>query len=155
MEIGMLAESLRASRTKAGKEGEKRQSIRTRLLIIPLVSVILIFVAIVMVTGYNVKKSLTAEMGHTGDLMSKQIIERIEDNVTSLETVNQSINNEIRTVAKTVTSLPEEELSNEQLARIANDFQIPGLNYYSAEGAVIYSNLPDYMNRLHLSRQKR
>lgn len=145
MEIGMLAERLRARRTKAGKEGEKRQSIRTRLLIIPLVSVILIFVAIVMVTGYNVEKSLTAEMRHTGDLMSKQIIERIEDNVTSLETVNQSINNEIRTIAKTVTSLPEEELSNEQLARIANDFQIPELNYYSAEGAVIYSNLPDYI----------
>lgn len=84
MEIGMLAESLRARRTKAGKEGEKRQSIRTRLLIIPLVSVILIFVAIVMVTDYNVEKSLTAEMRHTGDLMSKQIIKRIEDNVTSL-----------------------------------------------------------------------
>lgn len=72
-------------------DGKKRGTIKTRLIIIPL---ILIFIGVIVMVGassYSVWKSMIEEMEETGLHKSDLIVEQIESNILTLEIMNTAL----------------------------------------------------------------
>lgn len=119
-----------------------KNSIRVRLLIIPILVVILSLSTIGLISGYNTQQSLLEDMDRNGKIIVEEFINSLQDNQMALDALNQSIEQYIRAVAKSTFS-HEENLDNEAIAQLAKDLEIDELNYYNASGKIIYSNIPD------------
>lgn len=132
---------------KEGKKSNKRSkrnksSIRLKLLIIPIVVVIVSIIAIGFISSYISQKSLVNEKAMSGEIVLKEFIRRIEDNSTSLETINNAIEDNIRNVSNVIFRLGE-EVSNERLQDLAQDLGVDEINYFSPQGEILFSNMPD------------
>lgn len=76
--------------------------------------------------------------------MQEEFIGRLEDNSTSLKVINETIEEDIRILARTVTRM-QNELDNDILAQLAKDNNAGEVNFYNSQGEIIYSNIPSYV----------
>lgn len=127
-----------------GKNKVRKKSIRTRLLTIPVALVIISIIGIVISVGIRTDSSMKTQMREETEFLLTNVVERLADNSNSIETINNSIENEIRHIANSIKSL-EGEIDNETLASISKDFETNQINYWNQEGVVAYSSLPEYI----------
>lgn len=127
---------------KSNKDKTKMKSIKTRLLIIPIGVVVLSIVVIGIISNYIAKDSLIQEMNKNGEFISKQFIDRIEDNLNSLNIVNNSIENDIRKVTNSLRGI-KNNLSNEKIVQLAKDLGADEVNYFNQDGMITHSNIPE------------
>lgn len=74
----------------------------------------------------------------------EKLIKNMEDNNSSLEIINNSLNEKIISAAK-VTINNEELLSNAHLKILANTLGVAQINWYDYSGEIIYSNIESYL----------
>nr|WP_071392747.1 methyl-accepting chemotaxis protein [Bacillus tuaregi] len=65
-----------------------KNSIKVKLLFIPLIVVVLAITGIGVISSLNAKQSLINEMGRNGQFVLEQVINRLEDNSKSVEILN-------------------------------------------------------------------
>lgn len=77
--------------TKTLRRKINKNSIKVKLLVIPLIVVVLVITGIGIISSLNAKQSLIDEMARNGQFVLKEVINRMEDNSKSLETINYLI----------------------------------------------------------------
>jgi len=116
----------------------KKQSIKTKLTIIPIILVILSITIISFSSSIITRNSLLNEMKSNGMFLLEQFAQRLIDNSRSKEVINEMIEDEIRRTAK--LAMNSDNINNETLTKIANDLKVDEMNYLNSEGVVLYSN---------------
>lgn len=134
----------RIEELKKPEDKAKKGSIRIRLLIIPIVVVILVISGIGIISSYNTRESLFSEMERNGQVMLEEFTNRLEDNLKSLEVINNSIEEEARAVARSSFRLGN-QLNSERLRELAEDMEVDQILYYGSDGIARYSNIPEYI----------
>ncbi|NLY45713.1 MAG: methyl-accepting chemotaxis protein [Tissierella sp.] len=129
------------------KKTFNKNSIKIRLLIIPIVLVTLIIAAIGLVSTLNTKKSLLNEMSSNGEFVSQEFAARMAGNSKSLKIINTIAEDDIRTAARFVFE-DQEELSSERITQLARDLGVEQIHYYNTDGVTIYANIPDFVGWL-------
>lgn len=127
---------------KENKKVVNSNSIKFKLLVIPIMVVILSISILTFISSYTSRESLLKEMSTNGEFILKEFVNRLKDNSTSLEVINNSIEDEIRGVARAAIGL-KGDLSNERITQLANDLEIDELNFFNNEGLILYSNIPE------------
>jgi len=120
---------------------KKKSSIKFKILAIPLIS---IFIAITIITINCIaviQNILISQMETDGMILAKQIQSQIEINNKSMESINQSISDKIRTTGSFILN-NSDKVNNEYLTSLAKQFEIDEINYTDINGKIIYSNLP-------------
>lgn len=125
----------------------KNKSIRTRMIVVPLIVVLIGVSFMVGISSFFTRLSLLDEMKDNGVQASEQFIERLENNAKSLEVINNMLDDKIKTAAKTV-ALNKENLNNAFLKRLADASEIDEINYFNSKGEIIYSNIEEYVGFL-------
>jgi methyl-accepting chemotaxis protein len=92
-------------KNKSNKQRFNKNSIKVRLLIIPIIVVVLSVVAIGLISTTSSKKALLSEMASNGEFILREFIERMEDNADSLAVINNDIEEDIRKAANMVQML--------------------------------------------------
>lgn len=128
--------------TSNQKSKFNKSSIKIKLLILPITLVIVSILAIGIISNYISKNSLLKQMAEDGEFTLSNIAGRIQNNTSSLETINMSLENDIRQVANTVKRLGD-GVNDKRLVQISEDLGANQINYWSKEGVIIYSNIPE------------
>jgi len=92
-------------KNKSNKQRFNKNSIKVRLLIIPIIVVVLSVVAIGLISTTSSKKALLSEMASNSEFILRECIERMEDNAYSLAVINNDIEEDIRKAANMVQML--------------------------------------------------
>lgn len=132
---------------KSNERNIKKKSIRSKLIIIPIWLLILALTGIGVYSGYNIKHSITDEMDRNGKIILEEVIKRMEDNSRSLEVINNTFEDRIRMTANAILNM-EGELSNERITQLAEKFGVDEINVFNSQGAIIYSNKPEYIGTI-------
>ena len=122
----------------------KKGSIKTKLIVIPLIVVFIVITTIGVFSSYFLRTSLINEMEYNGVYLAERFIANIEDNYRSLEIINNFLDNKIKSAAKMVIG-SEDRLSNELMKNLAEDLEVEQINYYSSDGVTLYSNTDGYV----------
>ncbi|MGM0379819.1 MAG: methyl-accepting chemotaxis protein [Bacillota bacterium] len=123
---------------------KKKGSIKTKVLIYPLIAVLIGIIIIGGLSAYFTRKSLLSEMKTQGLLTSKRMVNRIADNNLALETIDRMLEDKIRAAARIVYE-NEDKLSNEYLKQVTENVGVDELYWYSPDGIVTYSTVPSYL----------
>ncbi|WP_313568677.1 methyl-accepting chemotaxis protein [Acetoanaerobium noterae] len=131
--------------SKASGEGfksiqSKRGTIRTKLLIMPIALIMAGVIVIGLLSSYYTKESLFDQMRKNGIFISEQFVKRVSDNQQSLNNANVILEAIIRGVGNNVIS-NQGQISNDYLAKLANDMGVDEINYTDANGNITFSNL--------------
>ena len=124
------------------KLGNKKGSIKVKLLIIPLLVVAIAITTISTVSSRMAKKSLTSQMAETGEFLLEQSVSKMENNSNSLAIINGSIEDDIRKATRSMMRM-QDQLTSEKLTEIAEDLELDEINYFNNEGVLVYSNIED------------
>ena len=114
---------------------KKKSSIKFKILAIPLIS---IFISITIVTInciMIVQNTLVNQMETDGMNLAKQIQSQIEINNKSMDTINQSISDKIRTTGSFILN-NSDKVNNEYLSSLAEQFEIDEINYTDTNGKI-------------------
>ena len=122
----------------------KKGSIRTKILLYPLLAVFIGIVIIGFVSTYFTRQALLNEMETQGLLTSERMVNRISDNKLALDTVNDMLEDKIRSVANTIIN-NEAQLSDAYLKEVMNNIGVNEVYWYSPQGIIIYSTVPSYI----------
>ncbi len=102
-------------------------------------------VIIGLISTISTRKALLNELDSNVDFIIRGVIGRIEDNESSLEIINENIEDEIRHAARLIEGIQAqgEELSNEKIRMIANSLEITELNYMDNTGLTLFATFPE------------
>lgn len=125
---------------KKNKSVKKGGSIKTQLLIIPLILLLASLIIIGLVSSNLTRKSLSDQMRQEGIFVSEQFAKKVSDNQESLDTINFLLEDLIRGLGNTIIT-NQDNISNEYLIQLANDMGVDEINYTDANGYVTFSNL--------------
>ena len=127
------------------KKRKRQGSIRTKILVYPLIAVFIGIVIIGGVSTYFTRESLLGEMETQGLLTAERMVNRISDNNLALATIDEMLEDKIRSVTRTVFN-NEERLSNAYLRKVLKNIGVDELNWYTPEGVITHSNVLDYVD---------
>ena len=136
---------METTRNRTSNEGlksmqSKRGTIRTKLLIMPIALIMAGVIVIGLLSSYYTKESLFDQMRKNGIFISEQFVKRVSDNQQSLNNANVILEAIIRGVGNNVIS-NQGQISNDYLAKLANDMGVDEINYTDANGNITFSNL--------------
>lgn len=123
---------------------KKNGTIKTKLLVIPLLVVIIAVAGIGFTSTYFTREGLIEEMESNGIFLLEEAINRIEDNRVALQTIEKSFGERMIMVGNSIMRNPQ-FISNEYLKGIADDMGFREINFFSPEGEIIYSSIDDYV----------
>ena len=126
---------------------KKQETIRTRLIVIPLLVVLIGLTAMSLVVSYFTRAALLNEMEESGTQISSQFIDMIEYNTKSLDTINNMLGEKIETSARMV-QLNRGNLDTRFLASLIKELEVDEINYFSLEGEIIYSSVAEYVGAI-------
>ncbi len=132
---------------KNASSTKKQETIRTRLIVIPLLVVLIGLTAMSLVVSYFTRAALLNEMEESGTQISSQFIDMIEYNTKSLDTINNMLGEKIETSARMV-QLNRENLDTRFLASLIKELEVDEINYFSLEGEIIYSSVAGYVGAI-------
>ncbi|SMP64101.1 methyl-accepting chemotaxis protein [Anoxynatronum buryatiense] len=119
-------------------------TIKTRLVLVPLLVVIIVVSAISAASSWFSRESLLNQMEENGYYTARQFISRVEDNADSLEALNGLLEEKILTAARMAVR-NEVAMSDAFLLSLVADFGISDLYWYDSGGSIIYSTVPEYI----------
>ena len=120
------------------------KSIRTSILILPIVLFTIGILVIGSVISEMAHKILIKEVEKRGNEVLSQAIASMEDNIESLKLTNELIDKKLLTAAKIVAGL--QEFNNTEIAKIASETESDEINYINKEGVILYSSIDSYVN---------
>lgn len=123
---------------------KKRGTIRTRLIVIPLILVLIGLSGVGAISSYFMKESLLDEMRKNGQITSERVVKEFEDSSELIEAINDMLDNKIRMAGETVLNLGE-DIDSTILKDMAEKFEVGQLSVYNKEGVIIHSNINEYI----------
>ncbi|WP_050739839.1 methyl-accepting chemotaxis protein [Acetobacterium bakii] len=124
--------------------GVKSKSIKVKLLIVPLCSVLIGIFVIGGISAYLTRNSLLAEMRENGFSASQQFVDRIEDNSEALKTMNDMIEEQIRSIGNIV--IGNQGIINDQyLTTLAQQSGIDQIYWFNPAGEIISAVNGEYV----------
>ncbi|SKA98337.1 methyl-accepting chemotaxis protein [Caloramator quimbayensis] len=114
-------------------------SVKTKLTFIPLFILLIAFVFITVMSSFIVQKSAIRLTKDDGLNLTRQIAKRIEQNKQAYNSLNEQIDEKIKTACKIVLMQPV--INNDILKSIAQSIGADEINYIDSTGKIIYSNL--------------
>lgn len=129
---------------KKTKNAVRKGSIKTKLLIIPLIIVLIGVVVMGGVSSYITRNNFHEEMKKSGHSRLVQLESRINDNVKAVNNINKSLTDKIKMTGNTIIR-NQMSLSSQFLRNIAADGDIIEINWFNREGEIIHSSIADYI----------
>ncbi len=129
---------------KTSEKKSKKTSIKTNLIVIPLIVIFISISIIGIVSSLFIKKSLLNQMENDGILLAKQIASKAENNNQSLKNINLMLEEKIRTSGKIIME-NQQNLTNDFLKKFVKILGINEVFWYSPEGEIIYSTVDSYI----------
>ncbi|WP_246169799.1 methyl-accepting chemotaxis protein [Alkalibaculum sporogenes] len=106
-----------------------------------------VFVGILIIGVFSTistRNSLLKEMELQGLLTSERMVNRISDNALALDTINDMLEEKIRSAARSVIN-NENQLSDKFLTEVMKNVGVNEIYWYSPEGVIVYSTVPSYV----------
>ena len=116
-----------------------KNSISAKILVIPIVLMLVIIAAISIVSIVISKNKILSQMQSDGISISSQISKSIERDSSSLEALNESIDERVRTLGGFIAS--NDNISDDYLKALGKQFNVDEIEIADASGKTIYSNL--------------
>ncbi|TCQ00588.1 EAL domain-containing protein [Serpentinicella alkaliphila] len=117
---------------------------KNKLIYWPLLIGVIAILTVSLASYFISKNLLIKQLEQDGINMAKITTKKISSGILSVEIINNLIDDKIKLSGKTVLK-NRENLSNELLIKIAEDFNIDEINWYSPQGSVVYSNLKEHI----------
>ncbi|MCY6960592.1 methyl-accepting chemotaxis protein [Clostridium brassicae] len=118
----------------------KYKSIKGKVLTIPLLIIFIIVMLTSILAIYISKSKLLVQIQQDGINLAQQVSNQMGKSNMAMDTVNQSIEGQIRDLGKFLSQKPN-EINNEYLVDIAKCFNVDEINFVDQNGNVIYSNV--------------
>jgi len=125
-------------------EEKKRKSIKRKLLVVPLCSVLVGVFVIGAISAYLTRESLLAEMRANGFATSLQFVERLEDNSEALAAMNLMIEEQIRSIGNIVIA-NRGAISDPYLTALAQQSGINQIYWFNAAGEIVSAVNGEYV----------
>lgn len=122
----------------------KKKSIKTRLIVIPILVVIIAFTFIGGFFSTLSKKQLLAQMKDDGFNVTNQIVNRLKDNRNALDSITASLDDKIFTTGSYIIA-NKASVNNTYLKSISKNFIIDEINYFDSKGKILYSSIDEYV----------
>ena len=122
----------------------KKKSIKTRLIVIPILVVIIAFTFIGGFFSTLSKKQLLAQMKDDGFNVTNQIVNRLKDNKNALDSITASLDDKIFTTGSYIIA-NKASVNNTYLKSISKNFIIDEINYFDSKGKILYSSIDEYV----------
>jgi len=122
----------------------KSKSIRTRLLIVPLICVLAGVFLIGAISSYLTRDSLLAEMRENGFSSSQRFVDRIEDNTEAVKTMNEMLETQIRSVGNIIFA-NRDRVNDEYLTQLSEQTGINPIYLYNPTGTIFNAAYGEYM----------
>ena len=138
----------RLFKKRAHKKFEiKNTSIKIKLILMPLILVLIGVTAITAISSVLTKNSLLNEMKHNGFQQSEEFLKRMDENNTSLEIINNMLDERIR-AAGNIIKINDSNINSTLLSQYARELGVDELNYYNTQGEIIYSTNSEYIGKV-------
>ncbi|OBR91913.1 methyl-accepting chemotaxis protein McpB [Clostridium ragsdalei P11] len=115
-------------------------SIKVKILVIPMIVMFVIIAVIASVSIAASRNKILSQMKSDGINMGNQVSKDMGKNNMAVDTLNESIDERIRTLAGFVIA-NKSNLNNDYLKALAKQFNVDEINVADASGKVTYSNL--------------
>lgn len=122
----------------------RKNTIKTRLIVIPLVVVFIAILAIGSISSWFVRASLLEQMKGDGLLLARQVEAQATDNNLSLSTINGMLEEKIRVSGKLAIA-NQAAMTNNLIKQIAQNTGVNEMYWYDEEGVIIYSTIDGYL----------
>ncbi|WP_051355705.1 methyl-accepting chemotaxis protein [Acetobacterium malicum] len=122
----------------------KSKTIKRKLLIVPLCSVLLGVFVIGAISAYLTRESLMAEMRASGFATSQQFVDRLEDNTEALDAMNVMIEEQIRSIGNIVIA-NRGAISDPYLTALAQQSGINQIYWFNAAGEILNAVNGEYV----------
>lgn len=120
----------------------RKSSIRTKLIVYPLILVFIAISIIGVTTSLLVRENLIDSKRESGYELIEQIKDRVQDNNASMENIEQTMEEDMKVAADRIIS-DREILSNEYLKYIGDITGISLVSWFSPEREIIFSNMDE------------
>ena len=125
--------------------GKFKNSIKFKVLTIPISIIFVVIAAIACVSIGIAKNKIVLQMKTDGMSIANQIASQLERNNSSIDELNSSIDTRIRTLGSFLVE-NSDKINNDYLTSIAKQFEVDEINLTDTSGKIIYSNLPSSIN---------
>ncbi len=122
----------------------KKDSIKRRLIILPLVIMLFSVISIGFVSSWLVKKSLLDQMTKDGLAIANSVVNQAENDTSFLRTVDTILEDKIR-VASNIIISNKNNLTSDFLKKIKDDLQVNEIYWYGSDGKIMYSTVDKYV----------
>ncbi len=122
----------------------RRGTIRTKLLVIPLILLLIAVGSIGIISSVISRQSLFDLMEQDGFYILEVFSRTLEGNSRALDTINEMLDDKIRIAGKSVVR-NQNNLNNELMKELAEEFDVDQMSWYSPDGVIIYSNIDEYI----------
>ncbi|MGL5257579.1 MAG: methyl-accepting chemotaxis protein [Proteocatella sp.] len=122
----------------------KKKSIQTRLILIPILVVIIAFTFIGGFFSNLSKKQLLAQMKDDSAKITGQIIDRLDDNKNAINSLTELLDDKIYSSSAYIIA-NKANISNAYLKKVADSMALDEVNYFDANGKIVYSSIADYV----------
>jgi len=132
---------------KASKKNDaimKSSSIKTKILIIPLIIILVGVIVMGGISSYIARENLLDEMKSSGAARLEQLESRVNDNVKAVNNINESLTDKIQMTGNMIVR-NQLRLSSGFLKNLATDGDIVELNWFNRYGEIVYSSIDAYV----------
>lgn len=119
---------------------KNKESIKFKILTIPLCIMLIVITAISILTIGIFKTKFLEKMEGDGINLGKQIANQVNNNNSAMISLNESIEERIRTLGNFIAS-NSDKVNNDYLIQMAKQFNVDEINFTDPSGKMIYSNL--------------
>ena len=122
----------------------KLNSVRFKLIVVPLLLLSLAIVALAVATFGLVRRNMILGMQQLGFELVEQAVLRIADNNEALAAVEDLLEEKLLTAARIAVSNPE-AMTSENLTKMAGDVDVDAIHWYNADLEIVASAFDLYL----------
>lgn len=127
---------------------EHKKSIRSKLMIIPITLIVLSIIGIIFSVSYETYTSMRTEKRRDSEFLLDNVVLRLNDNNLSIEYIEEIAETRITSALEALKKSDIEQLTNEEVAGVAELMQLDELNFFDTDGRVVYSSIPENIGRI-------
>lgn len=128
------------------KQQIRQKSIRTKLMVIPIILIVLSTIAIIISVTIRTDSSMKAQMQEETEYLLANVAERLNDNNASIESIENIVESSLLDALNSSKNKNLDGLTNQEITELANLIQVDELNLINENGQIINSNVPEQIN---------
>ncbi|MGD9474139.1 MAG: HAMP domain-containing protein [Eubacteriaceae bacterium] len=126
------------------ESGQSRRSIKTRILIIPLICVFAGVLILGALTAYFTQKSMKEQMRDNGVASAQQVVNQIEFNQAATDALNETLGSRLESIGKIILA-NEGNITDEYLSSLADQTGVTAIYWYNPQGTVVNAAYGEYL----------